>query len=152
MAEKLFHLLAVTLRNSHFVNKLMHISHSHKSREFWNSWIHNYCSLNYYCYRKLSASSATAVELICFYHLKIKNSSSPGYDVVCACIYVPESHEVGGHSFHFQVRSNLFSPSWLKSGDDLKVYSQLRKTFETLVKFGIGLLTYLLTKIERECR
>jgi len=77
-------------------------------------------------------------KVLYFYHLKIKNSSTPGYDVVCACVYVPES---------FSVRPNPFSPSWLKSGDDLKVYSQLRKPFETLVKF-ICLLTYQLTKIE----
>jgi hypothetical protein len=124
--KKLFHLLAVMVRNSHFPNKLRYNSHSYKSREFWNSWIRGYCSLNYYCNRKLSTCLATAVQLIYFYHLKIKNSSIPRYDVVCACVYIPESHELGAYSFHFQIRPDLFSPSWLTSGDDLKVYSQLK--------------------------
>jgi hypothetical protein len=71
----------------------------------------------------------------------------------CVHVYMYQSlMSWRGHSFHFQVRPNLFSPSWLTSGDDLKVYSQLRKPFETLVISVIGLLTYLLTKIERKCR
>ena len=68
------------------------------------------------------------------------------YDISCAILYVPESHEVGGHSFQFQVRPNVFSPSWWMSGDYLKAYSYRRKQYETLVKIVIGFFNLLINK------